>query len=369
MSSPPAVVSGTRLAALRMFRGRTQTDLARALGKSQATVARYETDGLNGGVVLDALARELDADPSFFLGGDVAVPDSGAVSFRKRRSATLRERSRARAAVALASGVLAPAVRKTLRLPPVDLPDLSDESPIGAARLLREHWGMGVGPIRNVLHLLEAKGVAVYSLCGTSKALDALCAWQEGVPYILLSTAKLDGARARFDAAHELGHLVLHQGRDHGDEDRPEFEDQANAFASEFLAPLASFPRECPRRFDLDAFALLRGRWGLSIQALVRRGRDCGCLTEWQYGDAYRRMASMGWRSGPEPGCPAREESFVHARLFDVLGDRGQGVPDLLVRTGLRQEVFAELMPEAAKHLTPTRVESLFDERAPLGLE
>ncbi len=369
MSDAPAIVSGTRLAALRMFRGRTQSDLARALGKSQATVARYETDGLNAGPALEGLVRELDADPSYFLGSDVAIPDSGAVSFRKRRSATLKERSRARAAVALASGVLSPAVRRTLRLPPVDVPDLSEEGPIAAARLLRAHWGMGSGPVGHMVRLLEAKGVAVYFLDGSSKTLDALCAWQEGIPYVLLSTAKLDGARARFDAAHELGHLVLHQGLDHGDEDRPAFENEANQFASEFLAPIASYPRECPRRFDIDAFSLLRGRWGMSIQALVRRGRDCGCLSDWQYQDAYRRMAGLGWRSGPEPGCPTREESFVHARLFDVLGDRGQGVSDFRAKTGLRQEVLSELMPESAKHLVPTKIGDLFDERAPLGLD
>lgn len=369
MSEPRAVVSGTRVAALRMFRGRTQSDLARSLGRSQATIARYETNGLNAGPLLEELARELDADPLYFLGEDVAVPDSGAVSFRKRRSATLKERSRARAAVALASGVLAPAVRRTLRLPAADVPDLSDESPIAAARLLREHWGMGVGPVGHMVRLLEAKGVAVYFLRGSSKALDALCAWQEGIPYLLLSTAKLDGGRARFDAAHELGHLVLHQGRDHGDEDRPEFEDEANRFASEFLAPLSAFPRECPRRFELDAFASLRGRWGMSVQALVRRGRDCGRLTDWQYQEAFRRMAGMGWRSGPEPGCPLREESFVHGRLFDVLGDRGQSASDFLRRTGLRENVLTELMPEALKHLVPTRIDDLFDERAPLGLD
>lgn len=64
----------------------------------------------------------------------------------------------------------------------------------------------------------------------------------------------------RFDAAHELGHLVLHPDTEPGSKI---VEQQAHAFASEFLMPAAEITHQLPRRIDWPTLHDLKQHWGL----------------------------------------------------------------------------------------------------------
>jgi hypothetical protein len=88
--------------------------------------------------------------------------------------------------------------------------------------------------LRNMVHLLESKGIRVFSLAVGAREVDAFLMWKGAIPYVFLNTHKTS-EHSRYDAAHELGHLVLHE------EDSPhggEAELRANRFASAFLAVL-----------------------------------------------------------------------------------------------------------------------------------
>lgn len=68
---------------------------------------------------------------------------------------------------------------------------------------------------------------------------------------------------------HEVGHLVMH-----GSSRPKEMESQANRFATAVLIPRAAFWREFPKqhyRFDWAGLTAMKRRWGVSIQAIVRR--------------------------------------------------------------------------------------------------
>jgi len=73
--------------------------------------------------------------------------------------------------------------------------------------------------------------------------------WKEGTPFIFLNSAK-SAERGRHDAAHELGHLVLHR---HGGPIGRKAEEQANAFASAFLMPRSSILAHVPRSESGDS--------------------------------------------------------------------------------------------------------------------
>lgn len=75
---------------------------------------------------------------------------------------------------------------------------------------IRNHWGIGERPIGNMVHLLEAKGVRVFSLTERSRRIDAYSLWLEGIPFVFLNTMKT-AEHGRTDAAHELGHLLMHR--------------------------------------------------------------------------------------------------------------------------------------------------------------
>jgi len=119
-------------------------------------------------------------------------------------------------------------------LPQSDLPDLDDLPPDAAAATLRRLWGLGNAPIPNMIHLLESKGIRVFSLTEGTRDVDAFCTWYESRPLIFLNTLK-STEHSRFDAAHELSHLVRDlYSMQHGEPHGLEMERQADAFASEF---------------------------------------------------------------------------------------------------------------------------------------
>lgn len=60
-------------------------------------------------------------------------------------------------------------------------------------------------------------------------------------------------------------------------------ERQANVFASEFLAPATEIADLLPTRIDWKRLMALKGTWGVSIQALLFRGRELRVMPEHTY--------------------------------------------------------------------------------------
>ena len=103
---------------------------------------------------------------------------------------------------------------------------------------------MGLGPIPNIVQLLESMGILVLPLPFEVDKVDAYSTWRGKQPCMLVSYKK-SASRIRFDVSHELGHLAMHEDDVAGD---AKAERQANMFAGAFMAPRDSFLEECPRR-------------------------------------------------------------------------------------------------------------------------
>ncbi|GAA3688320.1 hypothetical protein GCM10022267_88860 [Lentzea roselyniae] len=82
--------------------------------------------------------------------------------------------------------------------------------------------------------------------------------------------------RSRFDAAHELGHLVL-RGADGPIADKAT-ESQANEFAAAFLMPAEDIAHELPARLDWPALLRLKAKWHVSLAALLVRAKTLGVM-------------------------------------------------------------------------------------------
>jgi Zn-dependent peptidase ImmA (M78 family) len=135
-------------------------------------------------------------------------------------------------------------------------------------------------PIRNVIHLLEANGIRVFSLSIDAIEVDAFSMWSGDNPVIMLNTLK-SAERSRFDAAHELAHLVLH--RHGGPESIRDAEVQADAFASAFLMPKGSVEANAPKFPSVGELIRLKKIWGVAVSALNYRLHKLGLLTDWHY--------------------------------------------------------------------------------------
>ncbi len=308
--------SANRLVLARQRRRLTGKALAELAGVTAVTISRLESSIHDPEPsTLTAIANALEFPEEFFSGGDVEPLPAEAASFRSLTAMSATERNAALAAGSLAY-LLADWVGERFNLPVADLVSLDQERDAEmAAVTLRQLWGLGEQPISNMIKLLEFKGVRVFSLAENTKNVDAFSCWRDGVPYVFLNTYK-SAEHGRFDAAHELGHLVLHK---HGGPNQGrEAESEANAFASAFLMPSSDVISRIRFVGNLSDLIAAKKRWGVSVAALTYRLHKLGVLGDWQNRNLCIQLSKRGYRSS-EPSPMAREESVMWKKVFEDL--------------------------------------------------
>lgn len=218
-------------------------------------------------------------------------------------------------------------------IPRVDVPDdprrlyRSDVERI--AMEVRRSLGLRDGPISDVVLLLENHGAIVIRQELGANTLDAFSELDRhsGRPYIVLGTEKASACRSRFDAAHELAHLILHRHLDRGTINGTDthrlIERQAHYFATAFLLPREAFIDEF-HSASLDSLVLLKSRWRVSVAAMIRRAADLGLVDEYSLQRLYaNKNRRWGRRSEPlDDEIPIEQPRFVK-RSFDLLLDEG----------------------------------------------
>jgi Zn-dependent peptidase ImmA (M78 family)/DNA-binding XRE family transcriptional regulator len=304
----------SRLTLARKRRGMTKMALASAAHVGVRTVVAYESGELEPSAeAVSALAQTLAFPPEFFSRPEVEDPPRDSASFRAFSHMTAGQRDAALSAGTLAMEV-AEWVNRRFQLPAPSVPSLAPFEPEAAAEALRAEWGLGERPIRNTLDLLELHGVRVFSLPADCASVNAFSLWRRDIPYVFLTTAR-SGERGRFDAAHELGHLVLH--RNGGPRGRLA-EAEANRFAAAFLMPRGSVLASGARFPSLDSLVKLKKGWLVSVAALAHRLREVGLVTEWHYRTLCIEIAQRGYRKDEPAGIP-REISQVLTKVFTAL--------------------------------------------------
>lgn len=329
-----------RLTLARERRGLTKTKLAKAIGVDVRSVTAYETDAFRPDKErLAQLAQTLRFPIPFFFGDDLDQIAPDIVSFRSMSKMTAGQRDSALGAGAIAL-LLNEWIAERFDLPVAALPDLSQESsPEAAADTLRRMWGLGELPVKNVIHLLEAKGIRVFSLSIDTAQLDAFSMWHADTPFVFLNTMK-SCEHSRFDAAHELGHLVLHR---HAGSKGQEAEREANAFASAFLMPRASVLANAPHMATVDQLIKFKAFWTVSVAALAYRLHDVRLVSDWHYRNLCIEIAQRGYRK-QEPREAPRETSQVLAKVFAALREDGTTKADIAAALSVHVEEIDQLV-------------------------
>jgi len=353
-----------RLLLARKRRGMKMRDLATRVGLSAKSVSNYEKgDQEPEMTTLQKIAEALRFPEAFFFGDDPEFPSEGTASFRSLSKMTSGQRDSALGAGAIGF-LLNDWIESRFDLPKPDVPDLgrdggaatagnedgnsnepevypataSIQTPETAAEMLRAHWGLGEMPIKNMITLMESKGIRVFSLAIDAKEVDAFSLWKGGRPYVFLNTFK-SAEHCRFDAAHELGHLVLHQ---HGEPQGPDLEREANAFASAFLMPRASVLAKAPKAPTLQRLIAHKKYWAVSVAALNYRLHALGLTTDWTYRTLCIQLAEAGYRKN-EPEGIQHEKSVVLEKVFSALRDEGVSKADVARQLAIPPEEINEL--------------------------
>lgn len=283
----------------------SKTALARMLGVATSKVSRWENgEHSPEAESLSDLARELRVRREYFLR---PVFDSHRPVFYRTLASTLKRDITYQKAQMNWLHEVSAVVQHYVDLPEIDIPDvlgaasykqLRDEEIEDIAQQLRAHWGLGEGPIVNMVALLERIGCVVGSIeMGTSK-LDGVCSWskEDDRPNILLATDKMSLPRRQMDAAHELGHAVLHRNVEEYDlgKDLKEIERQAFRFASALLMPETTYVREVPH-FSLAGLLSLKERWRVSVKAQISRLRSLEIIDPDDAVRLYKTYSAKGW--------------------------------------------------------------------------
>lgn len=329
----------------RKLRGLRKNELASIVAVTPAALSQYELgQSRPSPAVLARLALALGLPIRFFIFGYPKPVTPSSAHFRSLRATTLLERDQALAFGQLAWRLMT-GIEKYIELPVpaiphVALPDSSDGP--GAARRARESMGIVSGPVPHVVRLLESRGAVVMLLPAMSRRVDAFSHWYGCRPVVFLNPAKDDKARSRFDAAHELGHLVLHHDAEPGNRI---VENQAHDFAAEFLLPREEITSELPRRLDWKQLLQAKRRWGVSLKALVYRAHKLGIFGESTYRTAMVTLAQWG---DPEPGdLGPRESPVLLGKAMQLLTGIGVSLETLAKDTGLAADTVQQILQAA----------------------
>ncbi len=343
------MLNPSRLTAARKRQGWTITRLSQESGLSTKSLSSYENDHHQPDEAnLRRLAEVLQVAPSFLASDDLDELPLDSVSFRALSKMTARTRDRGLASARIAL-LLDEWIGERFKLPSADVPSLTGRDPELAAQEVRARWGLGEQPIRNVIHLLEAHGVRVFALTQDNQDLDAFCTTWRSQPYVFLATNK-SAERGRFNAAHELGHLVLH-GEDripHGQAS----EDEANRFAASLLMPHSSVLAQGLRNASADRLLQAKKKWGVAAMAMAHRANEIGLMSEWSYRTACVDLSRMGYRRG-EPGGLPKESSQLLTKVLQQLAGTGVGIKDIAADIGVTPaEVRAHMFGLAPTSIT-----------------
>lgn len=339
---------GKRLTLARELSGINKTQLARDLDKSTAAVSGWESGTKRPSPAnVSMLALRLGVDPEFFIArnsfSSALLP---APHYRSLRSTTQAHRRQSQRFVEQVRETVL-GLEQYVEFPSLNLPELPAELsseptmvPETAARELRRSWNLGTGPIPHLLRTVEENGIVVVFSTNQVATIDAFSIYVHPRPLVVLNPQKDDYYRQRFDLAHEIGHLVMHQDADPGNK---LLERQADRFSAEFLTPADRIAELLPTRINSSAWIRLKELkedWGVSIQSLLYRARTLGVLDDVAYRNAMITLTKRGWRRS-EPGAKAiRELPSLLPAALELLESEGYESSILSTEFGVHLKVF-----------------------------
>jgi len=297
-----------RLIQVRESLGITRVSLATLVGVSPATISNWEKGSQAPEEdKLRALGEAVKFPKNWFL---QQPRDHGSKPyfFRSLASSTKTAREMAKVRVNWVAE-MANILGQWVNWPEVNVPSLpekvfltiTDGEIETLATECRKTWKLGMGPISDVVLTLENAGIIfARDEIGYLK-MDGVSHWSQldGRPYVFVAADKANGIRNRFDAAHELGHLVLHRDVDEltFKQHHKEIERQADLFAGCFLLPAESFSTEVSWP-TLEALLSLKPRWKTSVAAMIMRCHQLDIIDDDQKLRLFKGRSARGWTKG-----------------------------------------------------------------------
>jgi len=320
----------TRLKQLRLARGLSLDELAAKMGGivTKQALSKYELGTAQPTpVVLNKLAAALGVKASYFWSEPAVKVEF--VAYRRKSTLPKREQEKVESLVIRTLEERLKILSLISRDEKIEIPvkkwkvkKLEDVDQ--AAAELREQWELGMEPIANLVGTLEARWIQVIEI-DADERFDGISAIASDVRENVVSGAAvvtrrgISRDRQRFSLAHELGHIVLAPSKDIDEEKA------AHRFGAALLAPADAVRREVgPRRTLVQAeeLFLLKKRYGMSIQAFVRRLLELGIINDSHYKQWVMDISRLGWRK-EEPGeLPPEQPQWFRQQVLRLFTEK-----------------------------------------------
>lgn len=298
-------INNIELKLARYFHKMSLQEVADKLNISRQYLHQFETGQKSAEQYIGKLADIYEVKPNFFMKKEPIIQEEQ-VHFRKLHRTKDLDKQSIISTSDYIKRFLEVIEKEGVIFPKIDLPDLSNQNfninnPSDIERIAeycRKYWDLGQGAISNMTKLCESKGIFVlsYDNHGDNSDIDALSVALRR-PIIVRSSIKKNPCRLRFDLAHELGHLLLHEGIVTGCR---ETESQANHFAGAFLLPRTIMLKYFPKmisptgRFSWNKISEFKMLFKVNKSAILYRAKQLSLITEAQYRKGVIHLKNNG---------------------------------------------------------------------------
>lgn len=158
---------------------------------------------------------------------------------------------------------------------------------------LRQDWHLGLGPISNLIQVLESHGVKVIEEKEADPELfDGTSNIVEGIPVVVINTNDKPTSNPKYQntperqnltLGHEMGHQIMNIPDDVSDKER---ENLCNVFANELLIPSKTFKEIFgEKRQMISSWELkdVQREFGISVRALMKKADQLGVISNSRY--------------------------------------------------------------------------------------
>jgi Zn-dependent peptidase ImmA (M78 family)/transcriptional regulator with XRE-family HTH domain len=305
----------SRITEARESRALSMQDLADNIGVTRQSISKYERGIINPSPdILQSISFYLEFPIDFFYKNEaVCTAKRSPLFFRSKAGIAKKDKTACKYQIKWVDELrkflsnYVDFIEKDITTIDVNYEDLSKSDIEDLALTVRKNWGLGDGPIGDLVGVLENKGIIVAQFSNNNfckfKNIDAFSAWEDGIPYIMYNSIQKSAVRTRFSILHELGHLIMHSSISNEDSIKKDVIDladnQADLFASSFLLPCTSFPNDI-HGSSLLSLEFVKRKWGVAISTIIRRCHALNILSENQINYLNRQMtAKQYWRKEP----------------------------------------------------------------------
>lgn len=308
-----------RIRLARESEGYSQNQLAGQLkGVSQSKLNKIENRlALATDDIIEEIASFLGYPISFFKVQSGMTPYIKEYYYRRNLGINLKPKLAFEAQMAIIAeniDTLFDAIEMKVGLQYIDL-EMEEITPQRVAEKIRSFFGIGNGPIRDVVETIQRMGIIInYFIPPFSIRIDGVSfITKKGIPVILINKNS-SNSRKVFTLCHELGHLIMHYK--YMVSDKRDVEDEANTFASEFLMPEQQIKNQL-YNLTLQKLISLKVYWRVSIKALMQRARILSCITRDQHSRLMSIYNKNHWAQ-EEPYEFAVQDPTLLNRVFEL---------------------------------------------------